>query len=661
MTADARYQFAVDRYTAPEGRAYNRRHAFLRYPLVKLPRPLLAALAFALLSPAAVVASDWTAQRLLEFTDASCRGWETAVAPAAGYASAPVTSTELRFGEIVAGRRYRVEVDSDALVELDVVMRGGRPSRFIASYFDAYGDPRLLIALAADCSLQGARRLEYSANGQALAIESLDENLAAVGEPDLLNPPLVFLSRERPQPQKHPGDATPVRVGMVDAGVNYRLAEINRRLARDADGKLVGYDYWEMDELPYDSHPVDSGFFVQRHGTRTASLLLREAPMIELVPYRYPRPDMSRMHALVEHASANGVEILGMPLGSNRAEDWGSFARAASAHPHMLFIASAGNNGRDIDVEPVFPAALDLENLLVVTSADDFVRPAEGVNWGSYSVDYLVPAERRIALDYEGRETLVSGSSYAVSRVAALAARLKQEHRDWSAAELIDALRKRYGAGSPDVFRWVSSGYIADPLAGAPIEKSALLDFELPPAREVGEFQLDLEFLLLDAQWSTSRVRAALRQALDILGQCGIVAGSVDGFSISAADYLLDLSTGGARSLLEAAAARQPTIVFARDTRMRDAFLGEAFGLENTRRRPWLANSVWLMHEVDDAGVALAHELYHVLANSGEHVIGRPNLMQPNTRPESTELTPRQCQRAQDVGVAIGLLTRRRS
>jgi hypothetical protein len=98
--------------------------------------------------------------------------------------------------------------------------------------------------------------------------------------------------------------------------------------------------------------------------------------------------------------------------------------------------------------------------------------------------------------------------------------------------------------------------------------------------------------------------------------------------------------------------------VFARDTHMQAAYLGEAFGLGNTRRRPWLANSVWLMHDVDDAGIALAHELYHVLVNSGAHVEDRPNLMQPDTRPESTELTAAQCQQAQSFGEANGLLTR---
>lgn len=89
---------------------------------------------------------------------------------------------------------------------------------------------------------------------------------------------------------------------------------------------------------------------------------------------------------------------------------------------------------------------------------------------------------------------------------------------------------------------------------------------------------------------------------------------------------------------------------------MQDQFTGEAFGLANTRMRPWLENSVWLMLDVDDPGIALAHELFHVLANSGAHVEGQANLMQGNTRPDSTALTAEQCAELQTVGSGNGLL-----
>ena len=601
-------------------------------------------------------ASEWQPRRVLEFTLDTCRNWEQSAAPATGFGNGPVERSVLRVRGAELGSRYRLQLDDNAFVELDVIERTGQPKRFVSSLYGEFGDPLVLVSLGSDCSLQVARKINYTEQGQAVDIVTLNADLVPQGEPDWINPPLAFIERDADQPLKHPGDAAPVRVGMVDSGVNYLLPEINRRLARDSDNQLVGYDFWDMDVLPFDAHPVNSGFFLQRHGTRTASLLLREAPGIELVPYRYPRPDMSRMQALVEHAASNQVEILGLPLGSNRSEDWGSFARAAREHPHMLFIVSAGNDGRDIDDRPVYPASLDLENMLVVTSADDFVSPAERTNWGRISVDYLVPAERRGALDYSGTETRVSGSSYAVSRVAALAARLKTAHRDWRAAEIATEFRRRYGTRDSGARDWVSTGYIADPLAGAPLGKRALPELDLKLSSTRAGLRLPLDILVLDSRWSRQRIEQTVQQAFQILAQCELIPGEVSIHTVSGDDYLRDLSTGSAHTLFEAVGSAKATVVFARDTLMQAAYLGEAFGLGNTRMRPWLANSVWLMLDVEDAGIALAHELYHVIANSGAHVEGVANLMQARTRPESLALTTEQCRLAQASGVANQLL-----
>ncbi len=607
-------------------------------------------LAAGLLQIATLAQAD--TELLLEFARDSCRGWEANAAPAAGYARDAISESPVYFRDNRVGTRYRFDAGDGLRFELEMIERGGRPSRFIGSMFNDFGDPLMLIALDRDCLIQVARRIDYSINGQAIELVTLDDELLPRGDPEWLNPPFEFVERET-------GDRTeaePLRVGLVDSGVNYLLPEINRRLARDGRGELVGYDFWDMDRQPFDAHPVDSGFFVQRHGTRTAALLLREAPGIELVPYRYPRPDMSRMQALVEHAAANRVEIVGMPLGSNRIEDWNAFADAAREHPHILFIASAGNNGRDIDTRPVYPAALDLENLLVVTSADDFVRPALRTNWGRISVDYLLPAERVRTLDYDGRETPVSGSSYAVARLTALAARIKSARRDLRAAGIIAELDSRYGNITAAARRWVGSGYIPDPLAGAAIETRRLAAPAITASSSTDGFGLPLKVLLLDSRWSEARVEAALRQAYDILSQCAVRAGELDILAVDGADYLRDLSTGSAHTLLASLGGDVATVVFARDTRMQEQFTGEAFGLGNTRMRPWLANSVWLMLDVDDPGVALAHELFHVLANSGAHVEGEANLMQGRTRPDSTALTAEQCEALQTVGREIGLL-----
>jgi len=74
-----------------------------------------------------------------------------------------------------------------------------------------------------------------------------------------------------------------IRMGLIDSGVNYLLPEISRSLIRTPEGEFVGYDFWDMDERPFDAHPGKGGT-MQRHGTQTASVLLREADFVKLVP-----------------------------------------------------------------------------------------------------------------------------------------------------------------------------------------------------------------------------------------------------------------------------------------------------------------------------------------------------------------------------------------
>jgi hypothetical protein len=173
---------------------------------------------------------------------------------------------------------------------------------------------------------------------------------------------------------------------------------------------------------------------------------------------------MARMGALVERAAAAGARILAMPLGSRNPEDWESFAAALRAHPEILAIVSAGNDGRDIDAEPLWPAALDLDNMLVVTSADAFGRLAPGSNWGGRSVDVMLPAENVPVVDFRGADGTASGSSYAVPRLAALAARILDERPDLATPVLKAAILER-AVESPYETRPLAAGWIPDPLA----------------------------------------------------------------------------------------------------------------------------------------------------------------------------------------------------
>jgi hypothetical protein len=241
-----------------------------------------------------------------------------------------------------------------------------------------------------------------------------------------------------------------------------------------------------------------------------------------------------------------------------------------------------------------------------------------------------------------------------VPRLVALAANLKKVNRQWTATDIIAELRRRYNANTAS--RWVSQGYIADPLAGNPVRFKPLPSLDILPKTDDSGPRLPIQILVLDPIWTHKRLQQTLSTAFNLLGQCDISAGEISIHSFDGDDYLRDLSTGTAYTLLGALNTSVTTVILARDTRMQEPFTGEAFGRGNTRRRPWLANSVWLMPDVEDEGLALAHELFHVISNSGEHVEGSGNLMQTRTDADSQTLTDEQCEDARVTGLNNRLL-----
>lgn len=185
--------------------------------------------------------------------------------------------------------------------------------------------------------------------------------------------------------------------------------------------------------------------------------------MAKLVPYRYPHLAMARMPALIEHAAAHRVRLFNLSLDSLDRDEWRPFERAARMHPEMLFIVAAGNHGRNIDRQAVYPAAFELENMIVVTSATAQGGLSIGANWGPVAVDLMVRGEGIRALDFDGEQQLVSGSSFAAARVTALAACFLAEHPEWSRAELAAAILDEAEASETGE---VADGFIPDGVLG---------------------------------------------------------------------------------------------------------------------------------------------------------------------------------------------------
>lgn len=69
-----------------------------------------------------------------------------------------------------------------------------------------------------------------------------------------------------------------------------------------------------------------------------------------------------------------------------------------------------------------------------------------------------------------------------------------------------------------------------------------------------------------------------------------------------------------------------------------------------------MTDTVWITAATRDLPIALAHELVHVLTDSGAHSDVADNLMREDTAAGNTQLTAEQCASALTIGAANGLL-----
>jgi hypothetical protein len=181
-----------------------------------------------------------------------------------------------------------------------------------------------------------------------------------------------------------------------------------------------------------------------------------------------------------------------------------------------------------------------------------------------------------------------------------------------------------------------------------------------PPSRGATHtFALHV-YAFAGTSWRSEEVAAAIPRAAALLAQCAIALERVEVAVLEAPRRFRYYYTPDSRDLMRRLDAPRPAVFFVEDARNEPAYDAEAIGLANSPRRPELANTVWIAYGARELAHAIAHELVHVLADSGEHSSEPDNLMRDETSPTNTRLTPVQCARARSRGEANGLLARTR-
>ena len=243
------------------------------------------------------------------------------------------------------------------------------------------------------------------------------------------------------------------------------------------------------------------------HGTHIAGIIGAEggngigisgvAPKVSIMTLKYYDPDSRSSDNLkntvkaIDYAVAMNADIINYSGGglAPAPEERAAIERAMKKG--ILFVAAAGNERSNSDVQKYYPADYGLSNIVSVTAIDKMKHVLPSSNWGTSTVHIAAPGNNILSTLPNGQYGHMTGTSQATAFVSGVAALLMANNSEMKKADRVikyltqtgdsdeNLIGKTMYAKRLNTYRALALQDLDLNLAGSKVENTANLNFTI--------------------------------------------------------------------------------------------------------------------------------------------------------------------------------------